>query len=170
MYYKIPSNEVQKRNDKIMEVKYTEKYEWNSHTKKHKTYYSIDTDEVNRINKIILENTICLADIYKNIKECNIRPGYLDKNSTSGYVYTIKNNCNNKIYIGRTINPISRIYDHIFKQENNNLKDDMIIYGLKNFYCKIEYVEEYKNIEKDRITNTDVSKLYNILTYKKIEY
>jgi predicted GIY-YIG superfamily endonuclease len=148
-----------------MEIKYTEKYEWNTHTKKSKTYYSIDTEEVNNINRKIIENDICLADIYINIRQCSIRPGNIEKNSTSGYVYTIKNICNNKIYIGRTINPISRIYDHIFKQGNNNLKDDMIIYGLKNFYCKIEYVEEYKNIEMNRIKNTDKDILYNILTY-----
>jgi predicted GIY-YIG superfamily endonuclease len=150
-----------------MEIKYTEKYEWNTHTKKCKTYYSIDTEEVNRINKVIVENNMCLADIYKNIKQCTIKASNLDRNSKDGYVYTIKNVCNNKIYIGRTINPIGRIYDHIFSQENNNLKDDMIIYGLQNFYCKIEYVEEYKDKEKDMIRNTDNNILYNVLTYNK---
>jgi predicted GIY-YIG superfamily endonuclease len=68
---------------------------------------------------------------------------YLDleiiKDVEGQYVYEIINNINGKKYIGRTKNPIRRIYEHIHQHTNQEFKQDLYKYGLNNFIfkCKI---------------------------------
>ena len=69
-----------------------------------------------------------------------------------GLIYIIKNNCNNKVYVGQTSTSMEhRWKDHI-KSAKGNFEPSMILYkamrkyGIENFY--VELVE-------DSITGTD---------------
>ena len=124
---------------------------WNTYTKKITPTYQILSEEVDYLNDKILNN-INLLDFYnlfdindKNIlKECTIYKGKYTNDSNIGYVYIIENILLNKKYIGRTINPISRLTNHIRKSSNYNLSIDLIKYGLYNFNYTSYLIENYK--------------------------
>lgn len=78
--------------------------------------------------------------------------GEFDFKSDRGYVYEIINKINGRRYIGRSICPLKRIREHIIRQENKPLKKDMIIYGLINFDVIYDIYDDYKQVEKDKIS------------------
>ena len=88
-------------------------------------------------------------------------------------VYAIKNNANNKIYIGSTHNLQQRIEKHIHDLKNNKHgnKDLQKDYNNNNndFVCWIVYLgEDYKNTE-EKIINGYFKYLYNKTRYTTIK-
>lgn len=148
---------------------------WNKKTNieykhKGKVIYSydlyLDEESVEKANNYLLNNVIRLIDIYEtyqteNTKTIKISKSKFDRNSEDGYIYTITNILNNKKYIGRTINAISRIMEHIKKSSSDELIEDIIKYGLINFTVKVELFNNYKQKEKDMITENGLENLYN---------
>lgn len=77
-------------------------------------------------------------------------------------IYVIKNNINNKVYIGQTVNPRIRFNAHKNAARKNSpllIHQAMIKYGIDNFYFEIleSQIEDYDEKEKYYI------KLYNSL-------
>ncbi len=87
------------------------------------------------------------------------------KNIKGEYVYEIINNINGKKYIGRTNNPIRRVYEHIHEHTNSEFKQDLYKYGLINFIFKCK---NSKNMIQEEIKLIGENKnLYNAQLYSK---
>jgi hypothetical protein len=142
-------------------------YKWNEYSSKKEISYKILSDDVNYLNDNTLNN-INLLDFYnlfyidkKNIlNECKIEVSRYNKNSIIGYIYLIENIMTGKKYIGRTINPLSRLTSHIFNSSNYELKNDLIKYGLYNFNYKSYLSNNYK--EQEFIEMKNHNDVYNI--------
>ena len=95
-----------------------------------------------------------------------MKPNNLDKKCG---IYCIKNKINNKVYIGKSINIYSRLYQHLSdlntgkrKSKNSHLLNAWEKYGRNNFeYFVLEYLEPIENLVKER-------ELYWILQYNSI--
>lgn len=60
----------------------------------------------------------------------------------TGIIYCWKNKVNNKIYIGSTSAPNRRIYDHLRRSTNPELREDFVKYGLPSFeFTILEFIE-----------------------------
>jgi group I intron endonuclease len=96
-----------------------------------------------------------------------MKPSNLDKRCG---IYCIKNKVNNKVYIGKSINIYSRLYQHLSnlntgkrKSKNSHLLNAWEKYGRNNFeYFVLEYLEPIENLVKER-------ELYWILKYNSID-
>ena len=120
----------------------------------------LSDDSIITLNNYITNGVNLLELIEElNIKTYSRPPAISFSGDFGGYVYEIKNNITNKKYIGRTINPIRRLLEHSFSSSNDELKNDLVKYGLINFnmicYKSDDYIKEEKEIIK-RSTN-----LYN---------
>jgi predicted GIY-YIG superfamily endonuclease len=128
--------------------------------------YILSDEEVENTNNHLLNNEVTLSSIYETYNEVvtdkiKIGKSKFNKDSNTGYVYIITNLVNNKKYIGRSINAISRITEHIRSTSSKELKQDLIKYGLINFMVKVKEVDNYKQVEKDMITQYGLENLYN---------
>lgn len=105
---------------------------------------------------------------------CNIivntqkmKPSNLDKRCG---IYCIKNKVNNKVYIGKSINIYSRLYQHLSdlntgkrKSKNSHFLNAWEKYGRDNFeYFVLEYLEPIEELVKEK-------ELYWILKYNSID-
>lgn len=86
-----------------------------------------------------------------------------------GYVYIIKNNINNKVYIGSSIYK-KRVNDHILLNKNGQkvIKNAILKYGLINFTIKIKEFEinnreELFNFEQKELDKYTFDQTYNIM-------
>ncbi len=69
-------------------------------------------------------------------------------------VYYWRNNITEKIYIGSTAAPHKRIFDHINKSTNKELREDFKQYGLQSFtFGILEFVEFVFSTPKDEVRN-----------------
>lgn len=127
--------------------------------------FILSDEEVENTNNYLLKNEVILSSIYETYREdaktIKIGKSKFNKDSNVGYVYVITNLVNSKKYIGRTINAISRITEHIRSTSSKELKYDIIKYGLINFMVKVEEVDNYKQVEKDMISQYGLENLYN---------
>jgi predicted GIY-YIG superfamily endonuclease len=128
--------------------------------------YILSNEEVENTNNFLLNNEVTLSSIYETYNEVatdkiKIGKSKFNKDSNIGYVYIITNLVNNKKYIGRSINAISRITEHIKNTSSKELKYDFIKYGLINFIVRVKEVDNYKQIEKDMIIEYGLENLYN---------
>lgn len=97
-----------------------------------------------------------------------MKPNKLDYKKCG--IYCITNNINNKVYIGKSKNIYSRMYQHLsdlklkrHKCENSHLLNAWLKYGKENFtYHVIEYLDLNENLVKER-------ELYWILKYNSID-
>lgn len=96
-----------------------------------------------------------------------MKPNNLDKRCG---IYCIKNKVNNKVYIGKSINIYSRLYQHLSdlntgkrKSKNSHLLNAWEKYGKNNFeYFVLEYLEPIEELVKER-------ELYWIKYYDSID-
>ena len=114
----------------------------------------------------VLKEEVVIYDILETYDDENsigftISKSKFNKESKEGYLYQIKNIITGKIYIGRSINPVARVIDHIRSSSSKELVKDFIKYGLINFTVKCWYDEEYKLNEYKLINSYDRSRLYN---------
>lgn len=123
-------------------------------------------DYIDFHNRILLCNNLKeLRSIFVEFNEMND----IDKNTffqgitiNEGFVYTIENKINKKVYIGSTNNLVARMYSYqILQISNKKLLNDIIDLGISNFNIRIEKVDDYKEEEKNRIINSD--NCYNIV-------
>lgn len=136
--------------------------------KKVKFYYlyKLDFNEVERLNDTVFNIEYNLYDIYHSYKNdsimgVKISKSRFTKDSEDGYLYEIRNIITNKRYIGRSINPSSRIIDHIKSTSSKKLKEDFIKYGLINFTFKCWLCKNYKEEERKLISEIGLENLYN---------
>lgn len=60
-----------------------------------------------------------------------------------GLIYIIKNNCNDKVYVGQTTTSMNQRWNHHITSAKNNLDSSMVIYnamrkyGIENFYIEL---------------------------------
>lgn len=138
---------------------------WNKKKINKDIEFLLSDEEVDNTNNYLLNNEVTLSSIYDTYKEdtksIKIGRSKFNRESNIGYVYIITNLVNNKKYIGRSINIISRITEHIKNSTSKELKDDLIKYGLINFVIKVKEVNNYKQVEKDMIIEYGLENLYN---------
>jgi group I intron endonuclease len=91
-------------------------------------------------------------------------------------IYQIKNNINNKIYIGSSKDITKRWNNHITNLNNNThhsykLQNDWIKYNIKDFsFSILEIIYDDKKLlvrEQFYIDQYDIEKLYNVMSYTK---
>jgi len=89
---------------------------------------------------------------------------FLLENKTNFTIYLLKNNINNKIYIGQSINLKSRLNKHKNSKKNSKqiISKSIHKYGYKNFQCEILY---YAN----SIEELNEKELYYIEFYKSTD-
>lgn len=65
-------------------------------------------------------------------------------------IYKIENKINHKIYIGQSVNPYQRFYQHCNDNKNSAIHNAIIKYGVENFELTIleENIENYNEREK----------------------
>lgn len=87
------------------------------------------------------------------------------------FIYKITNLINNKVYIGQSIRPQKRWYEHIYISsiKNNYLYHSMKKYGIENFsfeviaqVLKLEYADECEIQVIRQYNSTDINFGYNI--------
>lgn len=88
-----------------------------------------------------------------------------------GYIYVIKNNCNNKVYIGQTRTSLKQRWNEHVRESK---KDDYILYramrkyGIENFYmeqldvCDVEMLDELEISYIKYFNSTDDRFGYNM--------
>ena len=60
-----------------------------------------------------------------------------------GLIYIIKNNCNDKVYVGQTTTSMKQRWNHHVTSAKNNLDSSMVLYnamrkyGVENFYIEL---------------------------------
>ena len=90
-----------------------------------------------------------------------------------GYIYVIKNRCNNKVYIGQTRTSIEQRWkEHLrdSKRCKYTLYNAMRKYGIKNFYieqldvCDVDILDEMEISYIKKFKSTDDRYGYNIST------
>lgn len=78
-----------------------------------------------------------------------------------GVIYLIRNNINNKIYIGQTIQDFDKRYSSgIEKTHNKHLKRSIEKYGVDNFYIDKEFDIAYSQDELNRLEKMYI-RMYN---------
>lgn len=87
-------------------------------------------------------------------------------------IYMLRNKINNKIYIGKTINLKTRIYNHIqrakYKNSSIPIRNAILKYGISNFSCNVIEAADDNLLEKETyyidLYNSTNNKIgYNIL-------
>lgn len=141
-------------------------YRYNNQSKKTTKMLNLPTDKVNYINDNILCEEFTLQEILEwseldNVIGIKINKSRYDTKSEEGYIYKITNIITGKCYIGRSINPISRIYNHIDKSSSASLCRDIKKYGLIHFTFKCWLCKDYKMEETRLINENGLENLYN---------
>lgn len=83
---------------------------------------------------------------------------YITKGTAFGVIYGIYNTITHRIYVGSTINPVVRFYEHTISGLNSNthLQNAISKYGLKSFVVIIfELVANSATITKQDLLNVE---------------
>lgn len=121
----------------------------------------ISSSMVDKINKSLISKS---TNIYDIIDKYPMNNSIIENhNKKIQCLYKIINNITNKIYVGRTINPIERLYSHIRNSSNKELKSDFIKYGLINFTFICYKASENYKIEEIKLIEEEfkINELYN---------
>lgn len=107
--------------------------------------------------------------------ECIDTLRYTTKGLSFGLVYGIYNQLTHQIYVGSTINPVIRFYDHLISGLNSNvyLQSAIAKYGLESFMVVIFEVlgknnsstkEDLLNLEQGYLDHFPTEQKYNFAT------